>query len=130
MQSGRGLCGSRAYLPGEQVGGETPLQERGWTRLVLLGREELKAESRVGVEERSIFVHAADDEQAAVEDANRRRVPALGYEVQILRIFKERAAVAGGRGAWFKKTESLVSRLNIWDPRKVARVAANTDLCK
>ena len=128
MQSRRELCGSRVYLPGEQVGGETPLQERRRARLVLLGREELEAESRVGVKERSIFVHAADDEQAAVEDANRRRVPAPLLKVKSSGIFKHRAALSSRRSAWLENTDSLGAVFDTRITWEAVRIAADADL--
>ena len=128
MQSRRELCGSRVYLPGEQVGGETPLQERRRARLVLLGREELEAESRVGVKERSIFVHAADDEKTAVEDTDGGRVPPGLEKMESCRIFEESAAVAGRRSTRLEDAESLRAvedRRVSWE---AVRVASEADL--
>ena len=82
------------HLPGEQIGRETPLQERRRTRLVLLRREELEAVCRMEIVEVLIDVRAADNEEAAIEDSDGRWVPAALQQMQRLRVFEKRATIA------------------------------------
>ena len=73
--SGYGADERKRHGPREEVRRETPLQELGRPRRALLGWEELEAEGRVDVVERCVLVHAANDEETAVEDTDGRRVP-------------------------------------------------------
>ena len=65
------------YVPREQVRRKTTLQERRRARGLFLAREELEAARWVDVIEHSLFMHAPDDYEAAVEDASSGGVPPL-----------------------------------------------------
>ena len=71
----------RAHAPREQVCREGPVEEVGRPRRALLLWEELDAQGGVGIVEGCVFVHASHDDEAAVEYASRRGVPALLQQV-------------------------------------------------
>ena len=100
------------YAQREQIRGKTPLQERRWAHRRFLGWEELEAILGVDVVEVGVDVRAADDHQAAVEDADRARVPAVGEQVQRRRVLEERAARARRRRARLEDPDRLVARLD------------------
>ena len=80
------------YTPREQVRRQTSLQERRRADSVLLAREELEAARWVDVIEHSLFMHAPNDYEAAVEDASSGGVPPLLDKDQV-RVFEESTAL-------------------------------------
>ena len=119
----------QASVPRKEVCRESPLQKRGWTRSIFLGREELKAVDGINVIELRRNMRAADDHEATVEDADGGRVPAALQKVQSLQIFEERAAFAYTRDTRLEDADSLVSsRVYGRVSREDARVAPDADL--
>ena len=118
----------RGYLPREEVCWKTPLQESGWADGVLLRREELETVLRVNVVEVRVDMSASDNQETAIEDTDRARVPALRQKVEGLRVLEECAAFTCRGGAWLEDTEALVARMYSGVSREATRVPADTHL--
>ena len=82
------------YAPREQVRGKTPLQERRWAHRRFLGWEELEAILGVDVVEVGVHVRPANNQETAVENTDRGRVPPIGQKVKSRGVLEEGAAHA------------------------------------
>ena len=72
-------------------------------------------------------MRTSDDEEASVEDADRRWIPALHEKRESL-VFKDGAAFAHRRRARLEDTDSLVPWLNDGVPVVTLLITANADL--
>ena len=117
------------YVPREQVRRKTALQERRRARSLLLAREELKARRRVRVVEHRLLMHAAHNQETAVEDTRRRWVPPLLNEDEV-RVLNDGAAFADWGRARLEETNGLVARLDDGIAGESSLVSTNASLAR
>ena len=117
------------YVPREQVRWKTAFQERRRARGLLLAREELETCRRVRVLEHRLLMHAAHDQETAVEDTRRRWVPPLLNEDEV-RVLNDGAAFADWGRARLEETNGLVTRLDDGIAGEPSLVSANASLTR
>ena len=117
-------------LPREQVCRETPREECRRAHRRLLGWEELEAILGVDVVEVGVHVRPAHNQETAVENTDRGRVPPFGQKVERCRVLEQRAAFASRRRTRFENANGLISWMDSRVADEPTGVTAHASLSK